>query len=102
MTYDHELTLISYKFDKDNIGQEIETDPVKRKILCSVKSIGRNEFYAAAQAGLRPSITFVIHGYEYNGEETVEFEGKRYKVIRTYAENFEELELICEKVIGHD
>ena len=44
MTYDHELTLISYKFDKDNIGQEIETDPVERKILCSVKSIGRNEF----------------------------------------------------------
>jgi len=100
MTYDHELTLIDYTIEYDEIGQQkkIET---RTNILCAVKSIGRNEFYAAAQAGLKPEITFVIHSYEYNGEKKVEFEGEKYKVIRTYMKDFEEMELICEKVIGN-
>ena len=98
MTYDYELTLINYETEYDEIGQEIKV-PVKTNILCAVKSIGRNEFYAAAQAGLRPSITFVIHGYEYSGEREVEFEGEKYKVIRTYMKDFEEMELVCEKVL---
>ena len=100
MTYDHELTLIDYTIEYDEIGQQkkIET---RTNILCAVKSIGRNEFYAAAQAGLKPEITFVIHGYEYNGEKEVEFEGEKYKVIRTYMKDFEEMELVCEKVIGN-
>ncbi len=100
MTYDHELTLIDYTIEYDEIGQQkkIET---RTNILCAVKSIGRNEFYAAAQAGLKPEITFVIHGYEYNGEKEVEFEGQKYKVIRTYMKDFEEMELVCEKVIGN-
>lgn len=99
MTYDHELTLINYTIEYDEIGQQkkIET---RTNILCAVKSIGRNEFYAAAQAGLKPEITFVIHGYEYNGEKEVEFEGQKYKVIRTYMKDFEEMDLVCEKVIG--
>lgn len=98
MTYDYELTLIGYETEYDEIGQEINV-PVERKILCGIKSIGRNEFYAAAQAGLRPEITFIIHNYEYNGEKEVKFEGQKYKVIRTYSTDFEEMELVCEKVL---
>lgn len=100
MTYDYELTLIGYETEYDEIGQEINV-PAERKILCGIKSIGRNEFYAAAQAGLRPEITFIIHNYEYNGEKEVKFEGQKYKVIRTYSTDFEEMELVCEKVIGN-
>jgi len=100
MTYDYELILIDYEIDYDEIGQEIKV-PQERNIMCSIKSIGRNEFYAAAQAGLRPEITFIIHNYEYNGEKEVKFEGQKYKVIRTYSVDFEEMELICEKVIGN-
>lgn len=98
MTYDYELTLIGYETEYDEIGQEINV-PVERKILCGIKSIGRNEFYAAAQTGLRPEITFIIHNYEYNGEKEVKFEGQKYKVIRTYSTDFEEMELVCEKVL---
>jgi len=100
MTYDNELTLISHETSYDEIGQGIE-EPIERNILCGVKSIGRNEYYAAAQTGLKPAITFVIHCYEYNGEKEVEFEGEKYKVIRTYATDFEEMELVCEKVVGN-
>ncbi len=97
MAYDHELTLIGTTIQKDDIEQEIEV-PTYTTILCDLKSIGRNEFYSAAQAGLRPSLTFKIHKYEYNGEKKVKFEGQEYKVLRTYSENFEELELICERI----
>ncbi|MDR9795219.1 phage head closure protein [Aeribacillus pallidus] len=97
MTYDHELVLIKQTFIEDEIGNQIPTE-TRKTVLGNVKSVGRNEFYSAATAGLRPSIVFVIHGYEYEGEQKVEFEGVKYNVIRTYATNFEEVELTCERV----
>lgn len=98
MTYDYELKLIGVTVTGvDSIGQEVGVE-IETTILCSLKSITRTEFYAAAQAGIRPSLTFVIHKFEYASEKEVEFEGQRYKVIRTYSENFDELELTCERV----
>lgn len=113
MTYDNELTLIqkTYSYDglgqliTDGIGNPIETE-IKFPILCGLKSIGRTEFYNAAANGLKPTLIFVVHPYEYNGETYVEFSEdespkQRYKVIKTYKPNFEDLELTCEKVIGN-
>lgn len=99
MTYDHELTLISQTITEDGIGNQIpvETETV---VLCGLKSISRIEFYNAVVTGLRPELVFVIHTYEYNGEKKVEFEGVRYNVVRTYQKDVEEMELICERVIG--
>lgn len=100
MTYDHELTLIGQTWGEDEIGNQVpvETETV---ILCGLKSVGRSEFYNAAVTGLKPEAVFVIHGYEYSGQQVVKFEGAGYKVIRTYANGFEELELTCEKVTGN-
>ena len=97
MTYDHELVLIGQDYVQDEIGNWKKV-PVRKIVLCGIKSVTRNEFYSAAQAGLRPSIVFVVHSYEYNGETEVEFESAKYKVIRTYAASFEEMELTCERV----
>lgn len=101
MTYDNELTLISQTCTEDEIGNQIpvETETV---ILCAVKSVARNEFYNAAAAGLKPVLVFIVHGYEYAGQTLVKFNGIRYKVIRTYTTDFEELELTCERVIGNE
>lgn len=102
MTYDNELTLIGQTLTEDEIGNQVavETETV---ILCGLKSVGRSEFYNAAAAGLRPEMIFEVHGYEYGGERLVSFEGVRYRVMRTYAIDFESLELTCERVIadGH-
>jgi len=110
VTFDHKLTLISQTIKEDEIGNQI---PVKTRktILCKVKSVGRSEFYGAATAGLRPEIVFVVHEFEYNDEREVEFEGERYKVIRTYRGGmtrhgsklaFDEMELTCERVVADD
>lgn len=99
MTYDHELILITPGgYIEDEIGNQIPSDPIRTPILCGLKSIGRQEFYNAVAAGLRPELIFVIHSYEYNGEKQIEFEGVKYRVMRTYSSSFEEMELICEKV----
>lgn len=105
MTFDNELILLSSTVTYDDIGNPIET-PIEVDILCGVKSIGRTEFYNAAANGLKPSYIFVVHPYEYSGETYVKFskdgvQYTKYKVMKTYEANMEELELTCEKVIGN-
>lgn len=98
--WSHELTLISKTFINDDLGNEIPTES-RKIIFCDVKSISRNEFYNAANLGLKPTLVFVINSFEYDGEELIEFESKKYKVLRTYLVNTDTLELTCEKVIAY-
>ncbi|MGF6356161.1 SPP1 family predicted phage head-tail adaptor [Paenibacillus sp. 4624] len=101
MRGDNELILIKPGGRaKDNIGNEIMIDPTETAVLCDLRSVGRNEFYSAATAGMAPEMVFVIHPYEYSGEQLVTFENVKYQVIRTYSDNDEELELVCGKVKG--
>lgn len=99
MSYNHVLVLVKEAHKRDGLGQFIR-DPendVKTEVYCRLKSITRSEFYQAAVAGLRPEFVFVIHSFEYNGEQQVIFEGQEYQVLRTYQDekNPEEVELIC-------
>lgn len=98
MTYDYELTLIKKTYIEDELCNQIPEE-IKTDIYCNLKSIGRSEFYNAASQGLKPEIIFIIHKYEYGNEKEILFEDKRYKVIKTYSKDFEEIELTCEKVM---
>ena len=56
-TFDNELKLINHlAWTEDDIGNQI---PVTSEtvLLCGIKSVGRNEFYNAAVAGLKPEIS---------------------------------------------
>lgn len=99
MTYDHELILIEQIYAEDEIGNQIAINS-ETTVLCRLKSVARNEFYNAAVVDMKPEAVFIVHGYEYNNEKRVRFDGTEYTVIRTYAVDFEEIELVCEKVIG--
>lgn len=98
--WDNSLILISNTDKTDDIGNQI-IDEGKREIYCNVKSISRSEFYNASTAGLKPSLIFLIHSFEYNNEEKVEFNGCAYNVIKTYMVNKDEIELTCEEMIGN-
>jgi SPP1 family predicted phage head-tail adaptor len=102
VTFDYELSLISKQYSKNAIGDLIETESVN-KVLCGRKSVTRSEHYAAAANGLQPEVVFVVNRYEYAGQKEVEFEGKRYRVIRSYLNDkpadiseCDNLELICQ------
>ena len=97
--WNNEITLIAKKITgKDKLKQNI-TEEVKTVLLCRKKSITRSEFYQANQAGIRPSLVVDIHNFEYENQDLAEFDGKRYRIIKTYPVDLETLELtLTEKI----
>ena len=111
MTFDHELILIGTEPGENELGDPILV-PVRRSVLCDVLSVTRSEHYQAAAHGLKPEIVFVVNRYEYQGEKEVEFEGRGYRVMRTYRASqgpsaryakqigdIDAMELVCEGVV---
>lgn len=97
--FNDELILIGVTYGQDDIGNQEETE-TRRAVLCNVESVGRSEFYAAATSDVNPEIVFKVNKYEYQNERFCEFEGERFRIIRAYStkNEFEEVELTCEKV----
>lgn len=100
MSYDHELILIGTRYEDDGLGGQMPVE-TETAVLCEELSVGRSEFYSAAQTGLRPDFLFRIHRFEYADQRLVRYEdGVRYRVLRAYATGTEEIELTCERVVG--
>ena len=79
-------------------------DPVetKRRVYCTAKSIGMQEAYQAMATGLNPEIKIVLdHDFEYQDETLLEYENKRYNIIRTYITEADGIELTCQRVTGN-
>ena len=85
----------------DEYGNEVITYQ-DNQVYVMPRGVYSAEFYNAAQAGLHPSITFVLtNRADYNGERLLEFEGKLYNVIRTdWTAQRDAISLICEERIG--
>lgn len=63
----------------------ISEDGVRREVLAKQLSIGTTEFYQAAATEYKPEIKFVLADYlEHNGETFAEYDGKLYRIMRTY------------------
>lgn len=103
---DDVINLITSIYTFDSSGNQI---PVRteRQVFCKVLSIGRTEFYQAAQNDLHPDYVFVLsHFKDYNGEKEITYTDwtgvkKRFDVIRTYRNAAtDELEITVEERIG--
>lgn len=55
-----------------------------RTVFCNRRSISQGEYYKAQQAGKQVEAKVEVHTVDYAGEVLVEFEGKRYSVLKTY------------------
>lgn len=67
------------------------------QVYCSVRSVYMNEAYQAMSNGLHPQFVFVLSDYaDYNGQKIVLYNGKRYRIIRTYRQN-QGIELTAEE-----
>lgn len=104
MTYDYEVFLIKVVNDVDEGGDTVQTE-TERSVLADKLDYRSKEFYQAFTNGLKPSITFAINKYEYEGESTLKFENKRYKIVDVYPvkakdeSEFDSLALLCEAVV---
>lgn len=83
----------------NEIGDSVE-NPTSRQVFANKKSIRQNEFYQAQAAGLKPEIMFEVRTAEYADERLLIFDGRSYKIIRTYDKNGEMTELICSGITG--
>lgn len=82
----------------DTYGNEVITY-TKRQVYVSPRGVYQAEFYNAAQAGLHPSITFMLtNRADYQGEKLIEFEGEVYDIIRDdWNAQKDKIYLVCEK-----
>lgn len=70
--------------NKDEYGDPVLVE-TKRTVFCRELSIGQSEFYQAQTLFIKPEIKLEIADYlDYQREQFVDYEGFRYKVLRTY------------------
>ena len=94
------VTLISESPEAHGVG--IPPQETGRVVYCTVRSIGMQEAYQAMGVGLNPEYKLILsHDFEYQGEQICEFEGKRYKIIRTYATETDGVELTIQRMEGN-
>lgn len=92
--YNEVIKLIAVEEDTNEVGDLVKVK-TEREVFTEVKSIGQSEFYQAQAVGLKPEIKFVLADYyDYGDEKLINYNGKDYKVIRTYRNNYE-IELVC-------
>lgn len=93
-------TLISVSPEAEGVG--IDPAESTRDVYCTARSIGMKEAYQAMATGLNPEIKIVLaHDFEYQDEPLLEYEGRRYKIIRTYITEADGIELTCQRVTGN-
>ena len=81
MKWDKPLYLITETDGQDDVGnyKPIKT---KRKVYANPFTVGRAEFSAAAQKGLKPEYSFQVNTIDYAGEEKAEYLGQEYDIYR--------------------
>ncbi|WP_410495141.1 phage head closure protein [Cellulosilyticum sp. ST5] len=84
--WDDVIELISETHTDDDAGDSIPNGN-NRQLFCNKKSIGQAEFYQAHSEGFKPEIKIQLNKLDYQGERKAIYDGKEYKIIRTYEDN---------------
>ena len=96
---DATIKLIAKTYTQNEDCALVETE-TEREIMCMVSSVGRNDFFQAAQIGLDLSYVFLTDAANYNGERELEYEGNRYAITRTYLRDSDKLEIYAGTAVG--
>lgn len=94
-----EIKLIYETEVRGQLGQHTGTE-TERTVPCTVKSITRQEWQMAGQAGFAPVAVAVIFAGNYKGETTAVLEGQKYAIYRTFERDDEQLELYLQEETG--
>ena len=93
------ITLLSFADNQDAEGYGVQA-PVRREIFCTWEDgVSQNEFYLSQKEGLQASASAEIWRVDYEGERYAEFNGQRYRVIRSFPSSFDCLTLMLSEVV---
>lgn len=93
-----EITLIAEYLpeDMDRVnknGFENEPQESSRTVFCNKKSVGYSEYFKSQQTGKVVEAKCEVHKADYEGEDTVELDGRRFFVLKTYDTGADTVEL---------
>jgi len=54
------------------------------EVFANKKSVGFNEFFKAQQAGYTEQLKFDLYTAEYEGQTVAKYDGKLFRILRTY------------------
>jgi hypothetical protein len=91
--------LIATFSSKDDLGQAIIAEKLYMA-FCSKLSITRAEFNSAGSAGFKPDMMLVVDSDTYEKEKSLEYQGKKYSIYKTFARKDGFTELYCEDKQG--
>ena len=99
MTLIRKLTLIAKTYSTDSIGQPTVAEST-RDVICELRSVSGTEYSQAKQNGISPQYIFIVSMFDYKGEDTAQFDGKKYSIYRTYIADDNTIELYAEAQTG--
>lgn len=91
--------LIVQEMKDDHLGQHIPIEK-KRQVFCAQTSIYSQEFFSAGQSGIKSTLMLVVDSEEYDGQQILEYEDKRYSIYRNFPRSDGQTELYCEVRVG--
>ena len=87
------IKLISQTFTVNEVGDSIPAE-TERLVYAEHRSIGLKRKMEAEQMGLKLMDKFVLSNVaEYQGEEILEYNGRRYNIVNAYIPDDESVEL---------
>lgn len=92
--------LVSKQWVQDEYGVQRE-DTTEREIYVQVDSVTASEFFEGGRNGLNPELRFTAFRFDYNGEDEIMYDGKRYRIYRTYFGRNDTIELYAERRKGY-
>lgn len=101
MEYTEIIYLVDKVLEEDAIGNVKTSSFTLTKRYAKKQSVRTNEYYSAVETGLTPSVEFVMKRLDYDGQQELNWNDKRYSVIRTIdPKNKFDIVLVCARKIG--
>jgi len=70
--------------DTDDNGFVLQPEEIRHTVYANRKSVGHREFYESAGVGYITQMKFDVFSGDFGNQGMAEYEGKRYKILRTY------------------
>lgn len=101
MEYTEIIYLVNKVLEEDEIGNVKTSSFTLTKRYAKRQSVRTNEYYSAVESGLSPSLEFVMKRLDYDGQMELNYNNKRYMVIRTIdPKNKYDIVLVCARKMG--
>lgn len=91
--------LVTEIFTKDNQGYESKTEETKQVFCIWTDGVSQNEFYLSHKEGFEASASVDIFVGDYNREKIVDFNNRRFNVIRVFQRKPDYVTLILQEVV---